>query len=57
MTDPGPVVEVDVAAVVAEVLAEHAPGTSTSLGGRVVPDPPAAEGFSVQVPSVVIEWD
>ena len=57
MTDPGPVVEVDVAAVVAEVLAEHAPGTSTSLGGRVVPDPPAAERFSVQVPSVLTEWD
>ena len=57
MTDPGQVVEVGVAAVVAEVLAEHAPGTSTSLGGRVVPDPPAAEGFSVQVPSVLTEWD
>jgi hypothetical protein len=125
VTDPGPVVEVDVAAVVAEVLAEHAPGTSVAgqesggvqvirvsldvrafrellvalaatlgegshlrldvvggllfldvtsgrlgteqadslrarakaLGGRVVPDPPAAEGFSVQVPSGLIEWD
>lgn len=124
MTDPGQVVEVDVAALVAEVLAEHAPGTSVSgqesggvqvirvsldvdafrellvalaatlhedshlrldvvggllfldvtgshlgsdqvdplrsraeaLGGRVVPDPPAAEGFSVQVPSGLIEW-
>jgi hypothetical protein len=125
VTDPGQVVEVDVAAVVAEVLAEHAPGTSVggqesggvqvirvsldagafrellvalaatldegshlrldvvgglllldvtsgrlgtervdslraraeALGGRVVPDPPAAEGFSVQVPSGLIEWD
>ena len=117
--------EVDVAAVVAEVLAEHAPGTSVagqesggvqvirvsldlpvfrdllvavagtlddgsllrldvvgglvlldvtrshlgpeqvltlrtlaqSLGGQVVPDPPAPQGFSVQVPSGLIEWD
>ena len=125
MTDPGQVVEVDVAAVVAEVLAEHAPGTSVAgqasggvqvirvsldvsafrkllvaiaatldqgshlrldvvgglvfldvsgsrlgadqvdplraraeaLGGRLVPDPPVAEGFSVQVPSGLIEWD
>ena len=124
MTDPGQVVEVDVAAVVAEVLAEHAPGTAVggqesggvqvirvsldvaafrellvslaatldegshlrldvvggllfldvtgshlgaeqvdrlrdraqALGGRLVPDPPAAEGFSVQVPSGLIEW-
>lgn len=124
VTDPGQVVEVDVAAVVAEVLAEHAPGTAVAgqesggvqvirvsldvaafrellvalaatldegshlrldvvggllfldvtgshlgaeqvdplrdraqaLGGRLVPDPPAAEGFSVQVPSGLIEW-
>ena len=124
MTDPGQVVEVDVAAAVAEVLAEHAPGTAVAgqesggvqvirvsldvaafrellvalaatldegshlrldvvggllfldvtdshlgpeqvdplrdrahtLGGRLVPDPPAAEGFSVQVPSDLIEW-
>ena len=27
-----------------------------ALGGRLVPDPPAAEGFSVQVPSGLIEW-
>lgn len=125
VADPGQVVDVDVAAVVAEVLAEHAPGTSVAgqesggvqvirvsldlarfrellvalagtldggsllrldvvgglvmldvtgshlghdqveplhdlaeaLGGQVVTDPPAAQGFSVQVPSGLIEWD
>jgi hypothetical protein len=117
-------VEVDVAAVVAEVLPEHAPGTSVgeesgevqvvrarldpaafrellvalattldegshlrfdvvgglvyldvtgshlgaeqveplramaqSMGGRMVPDPPAAAGFSVQLPSGLSESD
>jgi len=125
MTDGGQVEEVDVAAVVAEVVAQHAPGTSVagqasggvqvirvsldlprfrellvalagsldatsllrldvvgglvsldvtgshlaadqvdtlrslaqSLGGQLVPDPPAPQGFSVQVPSGLIEWD
>lgn len=124
MTDQGQVVEVDVAAVVAEVVAQHAPGvavagpesggvqvirvsldvdafrellaalagtldersllrldvfggliildvTNSHLGddeigplralaeamdGRLVPDPPAAEGFSVQLPSGLSEW-
>ena len=124
VTDRGQVVEVDVAAVVAEVLSEHAPGTpvagqasggvqvfrvsldldafrellvalaatldngshlrldvvggliyldvtgshlgaeqvgplrelALAMDGRIVPDPPAAEGFSVQVPSGLSEW-
>lgn len=123
MTGPEQVVEVDVAAVVAEEVARNAPGTSVSgpesggvqvirvsldlaafrellgalastlgegshlrldvfggllcldvtgshlgadtvgplralaqgMGGRIVPDPPAAEGFSVQVPSGLSE--
>jgi hypothetical protein len=118
-------VEVDVAAVVAEVLSEHAPGTPVAgqasgdvqvirvsldldafrellvalagtldegshlrldvvgglvyldvtgshlgadqvdplrelahgMDGRIVPDPPAPEGFSVQVPAGLSEWD
>ena len=125
MADQGEVVEVDVAAVVAEVLAEHAPGTSVAgpesggvqvirvslhvnafrellvalaatlgegshlrldvvggllyldvtgsharpedagpigdlvrvLGGHIVPEPLAAEGFSVQVPTGLSEWE
>src|SRR5512140_39675 len=27
-----------------------------AMGGRVVPDPPVPEGFSVQVPSGLSEW-
>jgi hypothetical protein len=125
VTNRGQVVEVDVAAVVAEVLSEHAPGTSVSgqesggvqvirvsldlvafrdllvalaatlgagahlkldvvgglifldvtdsqldaqhieplrdlaraMDGCIVPDPPAAHGFSVQLPSGLSEWD
>lgn len=125
MTHRGQVEEVDVAAVVAEEVARHAPGTTmagpesggvqvirvsldvaafrellaalaatlgegahlrldqfgglltldvtgahtyaegieplralaTAMGGQVVPDPSAAEGFSVQVPAGLSEWD
>jgi hypothetical protein len=125
VTDRRQVAEVDVAAVVAEVLAEHAPGTSVAgpesggvqvirvsldvatfrelltalaatlgegshlrlavvggllyldvtgsharaedagpigdlvraLGGHIVPEPLAAEGFSVQLPTGLSEWD
>lgn len=125
VTDRRQVSEVDVAAVVAEEVARHAPGTSVAgpesggvqvirvsldeaafrelltalaatlgegshlrldvvggllyldvtrshagaedvepihdlaqaLGGHVVPDPIAAEGFSVQVPTGLTEWD
>ena len=125
MTEPSRAVEVDVAAVVAEELARHAPGTTVAgpesggvqvirvsldldtfrelltalaatldedsrlrldvfggliildvtgshlgaeaveplrtlaaaMGGRIVPDPPVPEGFSVQVPSGLSEWD
>ena len=125
MTEPSRAVDVDVAAVVAEELVRHAPGTTvagpesggvqairvsldldtfrellaalaatldehsrlrldvfggliildvtgshlgaeavgplralaTAMGGRIVPDPPVPEGFSVQVPSGLSEWD
>ena len=125
MTDRRQVLEVDVAAVVAEVVARHAPGTSVAgpesggvqvirvsldidtfrelltalaatlgegshlrldvvggllyldvtgsharaedvgpigdlvraLGGHIVPEPLAAEGFSVQLPTGLSEWE
>jgi hypothetical protein len=47
MTDPEQVVEVDVAAVVAEEIARHAPGTSVAG--------PTSGG--VQVPSGLSGWD